>query len=367
MNPAKSTGTVTGTRAAAPAQAKRVKAPAKPPGKAPARAAKKAAKPRKAAPLTAADYAAAGIPIDYAEQAEAPATRRAHTGDVDRFIEWGGTIPANVEMLETYLSAHAETHKAATLTRWLASISVAHRRAGVENPCRHQKVRDVLNGIKRVHGVKQRKVSPALHQDVLKMTKGQPKGLVGLRNRALLLVGFSGALRRSELGNLQVSGLLFEAKGVTLNLGPTKTDPTGRSSEVAIPRATVKERCPVRALQEWLKAANITAGAVFPKISAHGTIGKKGLTGVSIANIIKASANAAGLHDQELPLGAKERIYSGHSLRAGLVTSAVRENKPYHKIKQQTRHRSDATLAGYVRDEDKFRDNAADLSRSRKR
>jgi integrase len=291
------------------------------------------------------------LPIDYAAAATAENTRLAYRKDLARFEAWGGTIPATVKQVCQYLNAHADTHKVSTLSRWLASISQAHRVAGLESPCRSMEVRRTLNGIKKVHGAKPRRVAPAVRDELMAMIKHAPPGLIGLRNRALLLVGFAGALRRSELAKLGVEDVAFDVRGMILRLGKTKTDQAGENDEIAIPYAKGKH-CPVKALKAWLAEAGISEGAIFRPIGKHGALGKKGLSGFSVAQIIKASAKAAGLD---------MTLYSGHSLRAGLATSSAREKKPFHKIKAQTRHKSDVTLLKYIRDAELFEDNAADL------
>lgn len=290
-------------------------------------------------------------PQDYAAAATADNTRLAYRKDIARFMSWGGTIPATAKQVCRYLEAHADSHKASTLARWIASISQAHQAQGLDNPCRQLAVRRTLNGIRKVHGAKPRRVQPAVRDELVAMIQHSPRGLVGLRNRALLLVGFAGALRRSEIAHLRVEDVSFDVRGMILRLGQTKTDQTGENDEVAIPYARGKY-CPVKALKEWLSESEIRAGAIFRPIGRHGTIGKQGLSGFSIAQIVKASARAAGLDT---------RLYSGHSLRAGLATSSAREKKPFHKIKAQTRHKSDVTLLKYVRDAELFEDNAADM------
>jgi integrase len=166
-----------------------------------------------------------------------------------------------------------------------------------------------------------------------------------------LLVGFAGALRRSELARLRVEDVHFDVRGMILSLGRTKTDPTGEHDEIAIPYAMGKH-CPVKALKAWLAEAGMVSGPIFRSISKNGVLGQRALSGFSVAQIIKGCARAAGLDTT---------LYSGHSLRAGLATSCARENKPFHKIKAQTRHRSDVTLLQYIRDAELFEDNAADL------
>ncbi|MEK7207848.1 MAG: site-specific integrase [Pseudomonadota bacterium] len=291
------------------------------------------------------------LPPDYAAAATADNTKLAYHKDLARFRAWGGTIPATVKQVCEYLNAHANTHKVSTLSRWLASISQAHRVVEMESPCRSLEVRRTLNGIKKIHGAKPRRVAPAVRDELMAMIKHTPPELIGLRNRALLLVGFAGALRRSELAKLRVEDVAFDVRGMILRLGQTKTDQAGENDEIAIPYAKGKY-CPVKALKSWLAEAGITEGAIFRPILKHGAVGKKGLSGFSVAQIIKASAKAAGLDTT---------LYSGHSLRAGLATSSAREKKPFHKIKTQTRHKSDVTLLKYIRDAELFEDNAADL------
>lgn len=291
------------------------------------------------------------LPPDYAAAATADNTQLAYRKDLARFKAWGGTNPSTVKQVCEYLNAHADTHRVSTLSRWLASISQAHRVAGLESPCRSLEVRRTLNGIKKIHGAKPRRVAPAVRDELMAMIKNTPAGLVGLRNRALLLVGFAGALRRSELAKLRVEDITFDVRGMILRLGQTKTDQAGENDEIAIPYANGKY-CPVKALKSWLSEAGITEGAIFRPILKHGAVGKNGLSGFSVAQIIKTSAKAAGLDTT---------LYSGHSLRAGLATSSAREKKPFHKIKAQTRHKSDVTLLKYIRDAELFEDNAADL------
>ena len=143
---------------------------------------------------------------------------------LDRFASWGGVIPSSPAQLCDYLSQHAATHKPTTLTRWLASISQAHLSLGLESPCRSIEVRRTLRGIKREHGAKPRRVSPALRDEVLAMVKALSDNLAGVRNKAILLIGFAGALRRSEIANLRVEAITFDVRGMILALGKTKTD-----------------------------------------------------------------------------------------------------------------------------------------------
>ena len=288
---------------------------------------------------------------DYLDAATAANTKLAYHKDLQRFIAWGGDIPSSSEQVAAYIGAHGASHKPSTLARWVASISQAHKIAGFDNPCGHIDVRRTLRGVRNEHGAKQRHVAPAVRDELIAMVKQLPSGLAGIRDRAVLLVGFAGALRRSELAKLEVKDIHFDVRGMILSLGKTKTDQAGESDEIAIPLAK-GGYCPVRALQAWLKAAGITSGPIFRRIRKNGLVGPTGLAGFSIAQIVKASVARAGLDPA---------LYSGHSLRAGLATSSAKEHKPFYKIKAQTRHKSDVTLLRYIRDAELFDDNAADL------
>jgi integrase len=287
----------------------------------------------------------------YSQASIADNTKLAYEKDIERFVAWGGEIPTTPERIADYLSEHATTHKPTTLSRWLSAISVAHEALGLESPCKRAAVRSVLRGIRRVHGAKKRRVAPVMAAELKAMVDSCSDTLAGLRDAALLLVGFSGAMRRSELASLTVDGVKFDVRGCVVSLGRTKTDQAGENDEVALPSST-SAYCPIKALKKWLRAAGIKEGAIFRKVLKSGRIAPGALNPRSVAEIVKARALLAGLDPAD---------YSGHSLRAGLATSSAKANKPYHKIKQQTRHRSDAMLMTYVRDAELFEDNAAEI------
>lgn len=291
----------------------------------------------------------------YAGNALAANTRRAHEADLAHLQAWGSSIPSSPEQLVAYLSSHARSHRPSTLARWLASISRAHQAKKLPNPCTSFEVREELRGIRNTFGTEQRRVAPAMRDELVAMVDGADDTIVGARDKALLLVGFSAALRRSELAALTIDRLHFDRRGLLIALGKSKTDQAGTGAAIAVPRAKVPAHCPVRAIEAWLrelKHARHEDGPVFRRISKAGAIHADALNPASIARIVKAYALKAGLDPA---------LYSGHSLRAGLATSSAQEGKPFHKIKAQTRHRSDTTLLRYVRDGELFRDNAADL------
>ena len=291
----------------------------------------------------------------YSSSALSANTRKAHRLDLAHFEAWGGSLPSTPEQMVAYLIAHARTHRPNTLGRWLASISKAHQALDALNPCTSLRVRDEMRGIRNTFGTEQRRVSPAMRDELVAMVDAIEDGITGVRDKALLLIGFSAALRRSELAALEVDRLHFDRRGLLILLGKTKTDQAGAGAAIAVPRAKNGVYCPVTALKAWLgelKRAGHVSGPVFRRISKAGRIHTDPLNSASIARLVKAYAQKAGLDPS---------LYSGHSLRAGLATSSAQEGKAFHKIKAQTRHKSDATLLRYVRDGELFRDNAADL------
>lgn len=285
---------------------------------------------------------------DYLRASLSDSSRRSYCADLNQFLSWGGTIPASPEMIAIYLAAHAEQHAIATLARRLASIGKAHTAQSLPSPTDSQLVRATLRGIRRLQGSAQRQVAPAVKEDVLYMIDGL-LGTKGIRDKALLLIGFAGAFRRSELVAIAAADIEQAKQGLIVNLIRSKTDKDGKGRKVAIPYARGAV-CPVLALQHWLEVAGITQGPIFRAVNRHGTISDAALTPQAVALIVKERAQAVGLDASK---------YSGHSLRAGLVTSASQAGVSSWKIRAQTGHKSDAMLARYIRDANIFVDNAA--------
>lgn len=289
------------------------------------------------------------IVADLLEASLSASTRRAYRDDVAHFTAWGGTIPATPETLAQYLAEHACTLSVATLARRLVSIGKAHTMQGLPNPAASDVVKLTMRGIRRTHGKPQCQAAPAIKEDVLAMVVGLSVSMKDMRDRALILVGFAGAFRRSELVGLDVADIEPVSQGMIVTLRRSKTDQDGRGRKIGIPFAR-GSACPVLALKAWLEAAGITEGPVFRPVDRHGHILNIRLSGEAVGVVVKERACAAGFDPNR---------YSGHSLRAGLATSAAAVGVSAWKIRQQTGHASDAMLARYIRDGELFRDNAA--------
>lgn len=298
--------------------------------------------------LTAPDPNIPVAALAYLQAAISDNTRRAYRADLAHFLSWGGSIPASSQMLAQYLAEFASQLSVATLTRRIVSIGRAHTSQGMASPIKSDLVKATLRGIRRTYGVAQRQVAPALREDILGMVQGL-SGAKGTRDRALLLLGFAGAFRRSELIGLNVKDLDFSNRGLLVALGRSKTDQEGRGRKIAIPFARGSV-CAVQAVKDWLSVLDVAEGPLFRGVDRHGRISSLRLSSNAVADIVKFRAAALGLHP-----GA----YAGHSLRAGLITSAAKLGVSIWKIKAQSGHRSDAMVARYVRDVDLFANNAA--------
>jgi integrase len=275
-------------------------------------------------------------------------TRIAYRSDLDHFMRWGGSIPATAEMIAAYLAEFSETLAVATLQRRIAAISVAHDAGGFTNPTKSLLVRSTLNGIRRLRGVAQKQAKALFKEDLFAVLDAMGNSVKDARDRALLLVGWAGAFRRSELVGLDVGDVERVRQGVILHLRHSKTDQLGHGRKIGIPFARGRH-CPVAALDAWLERSRIVEGAVFRNVNRHGQIAPTRLSGEGVTLVLRERLEAAGLD----PSG-----FSGHSLRAGFATSAAQAGVATFKIRQQTGHSSDAMLGRYVRVGQLFLDNA---------
>jgi integrase len=293
----------------------------------------------------------------YLRASKAPSTLRAYRSDWQHFSAWcqgreAASLPSTPETVALYLVALAETHRPATITRRLTCIAKAHAAAGHPNPAttKHIVVAETLQGIRRTLGTAQPGKTPLLTADLIQVLAYLPDSLQGLRDRALLLVGYTGGLRRSELAALTLADLVWKDEGAVLTLRRSKTDQVGQGRQVAIPRGAHAATCPVQALRKWLAAAEIVGGEIFREVDRHGRVGKRGLHADSIGAIVKRAVARAGFD---------AKGFAGHSLRAGFATQAARNGASAFDIMRQTGHRSITTVSRYVREAQIFRDTPA--------
>lgn len=299
------------------------------------------------------------------QNSKATNTIKSYRSDWHHFEDWCyqrqfSSLPANPQTIYLYLvdmmrsgylnkQGERKSYKAATYHRRIISISQAHETAGYISPAKSKEVRTLFQGICRTIGTHQEGRDPLLIEDLRRMSNLLPDTLQGIRDRAILIVGFSGGFRRSEIVGLDVEDLRFSREGIVINLRRSKTDQTGEGRKVPLPYGSNPHTCAVRCLQEWLETAKIVEGPIFRSINRHGQI-KGRLTDKSVAVIIKRTAEKADLDPSRL---------SGHSLRAGFVTSAKKAGKDEYTIMKQTGHKSLTTLRRYIRDADLFGNNAA--------
>ncbi len=287
----------------------------------------------------------------FAESSSSTATRRAYASDLRDFDAfcWShglGSFPATAQTVVLYVSSLGPTLKIATIRRRLAAISVRHRRAGIEpSPTSHRIVRDVIDGIARTHGSVQRRVDAATLEVLGPMLLAiGGDDVAARRDRAILLLGFAAALRRSELAELDVADVRFSKHGVLLTIRRSKTDQEGHGSDIAVPTVLNVSFCAVRALRAWLDAAGISSGPLFRSLTPHRAVTERRLDGRDVANLVQRLAKRARL----------EGDFSGHSLRSGFVTSAAQAHVSLDNIMRTTRHKSLAVLQGYIRRADAF-------------
>jgi site-specific recombinase XerD len=291
----------------------------------------------------------------YAAASRAPNTVRAYRADWAHFTTWCAArgvdaLPALPATVSLYLADLAATHRPSTIGRRLVALAQAHKAAGHPSPTANEAVRLVHAGIRRTHRTAPRQVRPLVTEDIRRLVATCGTDVAGVRDRALLLVGFAGALRRSELVALDADDAETTVDGVILALRRSKTDQEAAGRKVGLPYGSKLATCPVRSLASWLDMTAISGGPLFRPVDRHGNVGAGPLSDRAVALIIKRRAAAAGIE----PDGV-----SGHSLRAGLATAAAAAGVSERAIAATTGHQSMAVLRGYIREGNLFTENAA--------
>ncbi len=328
----------------------------------------------------AATFAAASV---------SPATQIAYTTDWSHFTTWceqhhSVPLPADPISVANFIADQAATYRPATLNRRVAAINKIHQMRGLPPPGVHPAVRTVIAGVRRTASTRPHRMRPLLTDDIRRIidhitTTHWPEAVAGLRDQCLLVFGFAGAMRRSELGSLQLTDATWHAEdGLHLRLGRSKTDQEGEGLVKALPFGRTPQMCPACALHRWLDILTSpdrptklglimspTGGHVcrqphpalgiapqqwlFPPIDRHGHISPdRHMSGQAINDMVRRRAAAAGF-------GAG---YGSHSMRAGFVTQALRAGASDAQVMRQTGHRSPATVHIYDREYNPLKGNA---------
>lgn len=294
---------------------------------------------------------------ELARSSRSAATERAYRSDWADFSAWcrdAGLVdlPAEPTTVGAYLADRADRLKVATLGRRIAAITAAHRIAGQGFDGGHPAIERVLAGIRRRYGTRPAAKTALLTEDLRRIVRALPATLAGLRDKAVLLVGFAGAFRRSELVAIDLGDVSLSEAGLVITIRRSKTDQEGAGREVGIPRARKSSvTCPVAALEAWLRESRIVsdfatdgfrlsgqdAGAVFRAIDHGHLVGR--LSGQAVAEIVKRAVRRVGLDPAK---------FAGHSLRSGFATSAARGGADLAFIMQQTGHKNADVARRYV-------------------
>ena len=296
---------------------------------------------------TPAGQAALAAARALAKQAAAPATLRAYKADWTQFAQWCAAhgfvpVPAAPATVGAYLASLAGSHAPTTIRRRLSALGKMHRFNDLPwNPA-HRDIQGPLQGALRSHGRAVRKAAALTLPMLRQLLATCDQTARGRRDRALLLFGFTGALRRSELVALRVEDVAVVAGGLRLRIMRGKTDQTGQGAEIGLPRGRHAETCPLRAFESWQAVACRKAGPLFRRISTAGTIGAAALHPDAVRRILAHRVRMAGL-----TVDGFDRL-SAHALRAGFITEAYDKGVRDEDIMRHTRHRDLRTMRGYV-------------------
>jgi integrase len=257
--------------------------------------------------------------------------------------------PDTVILFATDLTKNGE-RKVSTIQRKFSALAKIHLHLGIPSPTHAPIARQFLGGLRRELGMAVSRKKPVMVDDLKVIIQALPNTLIGTRNRCLLLLGFAGAFRRSELVALNTTDLETTAEGLVVAIRRSQTDQESEGRVIGIPYGT-GSTCPVRALQDWLAASGIQSGPIFRQVNRHGQVLPGRLSGEAVALVVKQYVEQLGFD----PLR-----FAGHSLRAGLAVSAAAHGKSERSIMRQTGHKISESVRRYINDGQLFRDNAVE-------
>jgi site-specific recombinase XerD len=264
------------------------------------------------------------------------------------------SLPSDPKIVSLYLT-HLSTKdsKMSTLKRRLVSIGVIHKLKGYYLDTKHPSIIENIMGIKRRKGSVQKGKKPLLINNLKKIInvidKQKKEEIKKLRDRSIILIGFSGAFRRNELVSLDYDDLDFVPEGLKINIRRSKTDQFGEGSTKGLPYFNNSQYCPVVSLQKWIKISKIVSGPLFRRFTKGSNLSENRLTDQTVALIIKEYLNIAGIDSAN---------YSGHSLRSGFATSAAESGAEERSIMSMTGHKSTEMVRRYIKEANLFKNNA---------
>jgi integrase len=289
--------------------------------------------------------------VDHSKADNTKATYRKAWAAYQDFCTQHRYEPSDTGAAVHYLTQLADGgYKVATIELHKSAISFMHGgRTGAPNPALSPEVRTLMQGIGRKRaktGETAEQARPILLSELRQMVNASPVTLGGLRDRAIVLIGWFAALRRSEIAALNVQSLALRDDALVVALGATKTDQAGEGYKLTLPVLKDKTIDPSQAVRDWLKAAGLETGPLFVRVDKWGHAGRTRINDRHIDTTVKRLADLAKLSAQP----SDYRRISGHSLRAGFATEAARRGMAAYRIKQITRHKSDAVLNRYIRE-----------------
>ena len=290
------------------------------------------------------------------KKAKSDNTLKSYSADWNDFTDWCEAaelcpLPCKPEDIVNYINDLADHAKANTVSRRVTAISENHIAAGYQesNPAKHVMVHNAMQAICREKGTFQKGKAPILMETIELLAECfEGNGLRTLRDKAVILLGFAGAFRRSELVAVKVEDISFVPQGMVIFIPQSKGDQLGHGSQIAIPYAPDPKCCAVVAVKQWIQAAGLYSGPLFHPFKRNGEIRDCQLSDKSVALIVKKYVARLGLNAAE---------FAGHSLRRGFATSAAQHDLDTLSIMRQTRHKSEKMVHRYIEQGNLFKQN----------
>jgi site-specific recombinase XerD len=264
------------------------------------------------------------------------------------------SLPSEPKIISLYLT-HLSTKevKMSTLKRRLVSIGVIHKLQGHYLDTKHPSIVENIMGIKRRKGSFQKGKKPILIKDLKLLINvidnNNNEKIMRVRDRSIILIGFSGGFRRNEIVSLDFNDLDFVSEGLKINLKKSKTDQFGEGSVKGLPYFDNSLYCPVLSAKKWIEISNIESGPLFRRFTKGSKLTDNRLTDQTVALLIKKYLKLAGIESKN---------YSGHSLRSGFATSAAESGAEERSIMAMTGHKSTEMVRRYIKDANLFKNNA---------